>query len=323
MARRILVPLDGSDLSERVIPWADELAAAMHAEVELVRVLERDITSDALLGEVGFGEPFSGSTAADPAGVGAAEEQRPQKEARLALAHARTLFQRVQTVQDRVLEGDPAEAIVARVGEVDADLIAMATHGRTGVARTVLGSVAGAVVHKSPVPVLVVRDGLTSPARVPQRALVPLDMSDLGEAGLRAIEPLARELRLQLILFHALELPPPTLPVQGAAIPLGLPPSHTPDEVLAYLEGLAARLKSNAVDAVVQIGAGAAAEETARAAEEHGTDMIAMSTHGRTGLARWVLGSVTEGVIARANVPVLVVHPPQMPPAAAAESAHA
>src|SRR6266545_5303824 len=113
MARRILVPLDGSDLSERVIPWADELAAAMHAEVELVRVLERDITSDALLGEVGFGEPFSGSTAADPAGVGAAEEQRPQKEARLALAHARTLFQRVQTVQDRVLEGDPAEAIVA------------------------------------------------------------------------------------------------------------------------------------------------------------------------------------------------------------------
>ena len=78
-----------------------------------------------------------------------------------------------------------------------------------------------------------------------KRVLVPLDTSDLGAAPLEAVRPLAQELRWRIILFHALDLPAQTLPVQGAAIPLGRPPSHATDEVIAYLEGLADNLTAD------------------------------------------------------------------------------
>jgi nucleotide-binding universal stress UspA family protein len=313
MSRRILVPLDGSQLSEEVIPWVDQLAPAMDADVELVRVLERDGASDAVLGEVAFSRRLSASsTMADPPSVSSMQAEAREQEARLALTHVRSRFQRAQNIDLTVLDGDPAQVIVGQVGEVDASLIAMATHGRTGLARTVLGSVAGMVVRHSPVPVLVVRRGLTMPAHKPERVLVPLDTSDLGAAALEAVRPLAQELRWRIILFHALGLPAPMLPVQGAAIPLGLPPSHAPDEVMAYLEGLADNLTADGIDVDIRLGAGHAMEATVLAAEETGAGMIAMSTHGRSGVARWLLGSVAEGVIGRAHVPVLVLRPPRL-----------
>lgn len=154
------------------------------------------------------------------------------------------------------------------------------------------------------------------PAHAPHRVLAPLDMSDLGEAALWAITPLARELGWQIILFHATELPPQTFPVQGAAIPLGLPPTHTPDEAMAYLETVAAKLKSENLDVEVRLGSGNTAEALAFGAEQSGAGIIAMSTHGRSGVGRWLLGSVTEAVIGRATVPILVVRPPQLPLAA-------
>ena len=187
MSRRILVPLDGSRVSEEVVPWVDELAAAMDADVELVRILERDGASDAVLGEVAFSKRLSAnSTTADPPSVSSMQAEASEEEARLALARTRSRFQRARSIDLTTLEGDPAQAIVRRVGEVDASLIAMATHGRTGIARTVLGSVAGRVVGHSPVPVLIVRRGLTMPAHRPERVLVPLDASDFGAAALQA-----------------------------------------------------------------------------------------------------------------------------------------
>ncbi len=87
MSRRILVPLDGSRVSEEVVPWVDELAAAMDADVELVRILERDGASDAVLGEVAFSKRLSAnSTTADPPSVSSMQAEASEEEARLALA---------------------------------------------------------------------------------------------------------------------------------------------------------------------------------------------------------------------------------------------
>jgi nucleotide-binding universal stress UspA family protein len=312
MPRRILVPLDGSPLSEEVVPWVDELAAALDAEVELIRVLERDSASDAVAGEVAFNERLSAGSTTTPPSVSSMQAEASEKDARLELARVRSRFQQTPSIDLNVLEGDPAQAIVQRVGAVDASLIAMATHGRTGIARTVLGSVAGRVVGHSPVPVLIVRSGLTMPAHRPERVLAALDTSDFGAAALQAVQPIAQELRWRIILFHALDLPAPTLPVQGAAIPLGLPPSHAPDAVMTYLEALANNVKADGLEVEIRLGAGHAADATVRGAEETGAGIIVMSTHGRSGVARWLLGSVAEDVIARAHIPVLVLRPPRL-----------
>jgi nucleotide-binding universal stress UspA family protein len=314
MAYRILVPLDGSDLADEVIPWVDELAPPLQADVELIRVLDLDVTSEAALGEVAFNERLATGAAsqAGPIAADALESDPREPDARADLTRARNRLKRAQTVELSVIDGSPAEAIVARAAGSGATLIAMASHGRTGVARTVLGSVAGDVLRQSPVPVLVIRRGLQTLPRAPRTVLVPLDMSDLAEAALLAIEPLARELQWQIVLVHALELPPPTLPVQGAAIPLGLPPSHSAEEAATYLDEMAARLKDAGLSATTRLGSGNAADALAAEATESGADLIAMSTHGRSGLGRWVLGSVTEAAINRAAVPVLVVGPHQL-----------
>ena len=315
MTHRILVPLDSSDSATRVIPWVDEIATAMQAHVELVYVLERDLDSESVLGEVVFSERFAGQSETDdqPGGVYTSEWEAREQHAGLHLTSARSLFQRTTSISLSVIAGSPAQTIVAHAASSGADLIAMATHGRTGVARAILGSVAGAVVRDSRVPVVVVRNTLTKPARAPHAILVPLDLSKLGEAGLWAILPLAHELNWQIVLFHALELPPQTLPIQGAAIPLGLPPAHLPDEVQAYLEDVAGSLSREGLDVAIRLGRGTAANAVSEAADETGAGIIAMSTHGRSGVSRWLLGSVAEAVVAQASLPVILVRPMELP----------
>ncbi len=320
MAYRILVPLDGSSVAEQVIPWADDLAAALDANVDLVRVVERDLSSEALASEVRFNQRLrSGATTESEApDVSVLRAEALEQEARLALSRSRSKFQRARRVDLSVLGGFAPEAIVSHAHRTDATLVAMASHGRTGLARTLLGSVAAGVVRDSGVPVLVVRRDLSMPPHLPDRVLIPLDMSDLAEAALRAVMPLARELGWKLVLFSAAELPAQTLPIQGAAVPLGLPPAHTPVELMDYLEQLASDLNGEGIDAEVEVGTGEPADAIVQAADRSQTGFIAMSTHGRNGIGRWLLGSVAEAVIHRANVPVLVVRPVQMPPSPSA-----
>jgi nucleotide-binding universal stress UspA family protein len=313
MARRILVPLDGSNLAAEVIPWVAVLAPALGANVELIQVLALDPASEAALGEVGFNERLAtgsaislGPLAAEAMGLDPREDV-----ARHDLERARESLSGAYTVDVSVIEGSPGESIVARAVASNATLVAMVSHGRTGLERTVLGSVAGEVVRRSPVPVLVIRRGIAPREWTPHTVLVPLDVSDVAEAALWAIAPLARELGWEIILFHAIELPQ-TISVQGAAIPLRRTPSHGPDEVAAYLDALAAKLTSNGLTATTILGSGQAADALAVGAEENGADLICMSTHGRSGLGRWVLGSITEATIGRADVPVLVVGPHQL-----------
>lgn len=321
MPHRILVPLDGSDLADVVLPWVDALSAALQAEVELLHVMQRDLAAEALQSEIGLSNRLAGGSPTDEglASMSAIQSEAEEQEARLALATARGKLQRDRDVELTVLPGLVPETIVAHAYRSGATLIAMASRARTGLVRTVLGSVTGAVIHDSPVPVLVVRYDLGRPAHAPQRILVPLDMSDLAEAALRASAPLARELHGQIVLFHAVGLPPQTFPLQGAAIPLGLPPAHAPAEVMGYLERVGNEMKAEGSEVGVRLGSGSPAEAIALGAEQSGAGLIAMSTHGRSGVGRWLLGSVAESVIGRASVPVLVVRPPQLPlsPAAA------
>lgn len=317
MTYRVLVPLDGSNLAERAIPWADELAGALQADVELLRVVPHDLRSEALAAEVEFNRRITSSAAGQeiaPMDLVEAEES----EARRALSRARGRFRRARVVEATVLHGSASEQIVSRAQIGGATLVAMASHGRSGLARALMGSVAEAVIRRSGVPVLVIRANLLMPPHLPRRVLVPLDTSVLAEAALHHVVPLARELKWTLVLCSVVDPPAQTLPVQGAAIPLGWAPQLAPADFESYLDRVAGDLRSRGLEVEVQIAAGDRAEAIMRSANETQCRLIAMSTHGRHGLGRWALGSVTDAVIQHAEVPVLAVRPLQVPMSSAA-----
>jgi nucleotide-binding universal stress UspA family protein len=306
---RILVSLDGSGLADEAIPWADVLAGMLGAEIDLLQVIERDRAAEALEGEVGFNERLQGRPSNVSEHRRTTEYEEPEREARSDLSRAQQQFQQATKIAITVIVGSAAETIVAHANDTCATLIAMASHGRTGVARSVLGSVAHGVISRSTVPVLVVTERLRSEPHAPRRVLIPLDMSAVSESAVHRLAPWARELSWQLVLFSAVNPPPTMLPVQGAAIPLGLPPDHPPAEHVEYLERLVEDLDRKGVEAEAAIASGDAADAIVGAVEPNQIGLIAMSTHARQGVGRLFLGSVTEAVIGRATVPVLVLRP--------------
>jgi nucleotide-binding universal stress UspA family protein len=179
-----------------------------------------------------------------------------------------------------------------------ASLIALSTHGRTGPERWVLGSVAEEVLEASPVPVLVTR---SVPPPLPRgkrdslpirNFLVPLDGSRLSLDSLGPVLALARPVDAHVTLLHVDE----PSPYSGRW--------ESPDETLKEAELL---LRSACIPATVEFRKGEAAPEILEVAAERAADLIAMTTHGRSGPSRWLFGSVTAKVLRSASVPLLVV----------------
>jgi nucleotide-binding universal stress UspA family protein len=212
-----------------------------------------------------------------------------------------------------VRDGDPAAQIVAEARDAGADLVVMATHGRSGLARALLGSVADQLLRRSPVPVLLVPPG-ADPAWPPdgaRRVLVPLDGSPLAEQALGPAAALAAALRAETVLLSVV-VPPPL--GYGYFADRDGPFDFKPERELAgaraYLEGVAARLQHGGrpveVRTAVDTAPGRAIADTAG---ELGVHAVAMATHGYGRATRAVLGSVAAEVVRLATVPVLVVRP--------------
>ncbi len=175
----------------------------------------------------------------------------------------------------------------------------MTSHGRTGLSRWVIGSVAERVLEGGPCPVLLLRDGQPK-TDVPQRILVTLDGSGLSEMALDPALALAKRLGASITLLRVWP--------HGAADSLSDTSDPYLDDVMARYANWNVPLTAATVEAV---GSGAA--NTALAilnyANNEAVDLIAMSTHGRSGLQRWVYGSVTEKVLRGTDGALLVVRP--------------
>lgn len=210
-------------------------------------------------------------------------------------------FPSSSSVEPRVEVGNPAEIIAARGAGT---LIAMSSHGRSGLQHWLLGSVASKVAQIATDPLLLVRAtaGVESGGEARLETLVaPLDGSPLAETALAHARELATGLGLHVVLLRVR---------QGAA-------ETTSDEVMIeepkiaaddYLKRTASWLKAEGVAQVsCVVLQGSPPAEIVEAARNAPHAMIVMATHGRTGVRRWLLGSVTEGVIQRAVAPVLVV----------------
>jgi len=194
--------------------------------------------------------------------------------------------------------GSAAESILEAANEVRASLIALTTHGRTGAARLILGSIAERVLQTSSVPVLVARSLASNICRGKLEStsirnfLMPLDGSRLALGALDPVLNLARPVDAHVTLLHVTE----PSPYEGRW--------DSPDETLKQADQT---LREACIPATVEHRKGDPSEEILKAADEKAIDLIAMTTHGRSGLPRWVFGSVAAKVLRSASVPLLVV----------------
>jgi nucleotide-binding universal stress UspA family protein len=216
------------------------------------------------------------------------------------------------TVTAHVSHQDPVAATLDAAQLHHADLIVMATHGRSGLGRMVYGSVADQVLRHAEVPVLLVPSMIdhTWPTDRPLTVLVPLDGSAWSEAVLGALDTLLPfgPSGADLLLLRTID--PPFAPPYGDGYIYA--PSNEEAEragALSYLDGAAARLAERGYTTRVEVTVGRSSTTIASVARDRGVDLIAMATHGRSGLARAVLGSTATATIQRAGVPILLTRP--------------
>jgi nucleotide-binding universal stress UspA family protein len=301
MQSQILVPLDGSELAETVLPQAATLARATASGLTLLRV----VTPLSLVEPVGGLAPST------------VFYEGLEKEPAMARGYLAALAKSLQAdglfVQTKVLEGDPARVIVSYAGtNPDVKMIAMATHGRSGLTRFLLGSVAEKVLHASPVPVLLTRvskDRARYPAHPLRNLVVPLDGSAFAEQALDVARELAATTGGKLLLVSVV---PPLDAWQIAAS--GSLPVWVEDleeaqgkQLDAYLSEIAKNLKASGLSVETRLTNGDPAEEILRSAERDHADLIVMATHGRSGLQQLWLGSVAIKVMHHARLPLLLV----------------
>jgi len=303
MARTIMVPLDGSTFAEHALPAAIGIARSCGGRIHLVQTHEIPIIPSSPDILVPFDASWDGAL-------------RDQEREYLAGVSNRIAERAGLTVRTELLDGVPAMTLATYAREMEVDLIVMTTHGRGGLSRLWLGSVADGVVRRSGVPVLLLRPreeevDLDAVVR-PRHILIPLDGSDLSRGVLEPATWLGAFSDARYTLLRV-TLPIPTL--RGAAVVSddGFAEKLSAEqesEGLMYLEESAAVLRQKGLDVETAVMSKAApAGAILEFASTNGVDLIAIATHGRGGWTRLALGSVADKVLRGAVMPVMLYRP--------------
>jgi nucleotide-binding universal stress UspA family protein len=233
------------------------------------------------------------------------ERLRSTAEARMASSAADGGMPDVEIVQAQVRGMSPAPVILEYAEEQDADLIVLGTHGRRGLRHLLLGSVAEEVVRMADRPVLAVRED--SPATGSfERILVPLDYSRSSDSALAYAKQIGAAEGAELHLLHVLEVgayPDFYFPVQATQM-FDMP--ELKSRALDNLNDRLKRVEGPDVEAEVHVELGHPPQTILDRAESLGTDLTVISSHGRTGLERVLLGSVAEAVVRGSKTPVMI-----------------
>jgi nucleotide-binding universal stress UspA family protein len=277
MRQKILVPLDGSETAEAILPQVMRLLQRQPADVVLVEVLGL------------FPPDFHWS-----------EPETEKRAQRYLRKRSFEFIQRGVEAKFRLRMGSPAPAILETAREERATLIALSTHGRSGLSRFMLGSVAEEVLRTSPVPVLVFRppeDPRLSRGRIEalplHSYLLPTDGSEESLSVLPELLEWARPADSRVTLL--------------AVRPRGEADQRWPVEEVPIREA-ERRLREALIPTAFKIRHGEAAEEILQEARDGRADLVVMATHGRRGPSRWIFGSVTAEVLRTCPVPLMVVH---------------
>jgi nucleotide-binding universal stress UspA family protein len=285
MLKRVLVPVDGSGESKHVLPYVSYLAGKFNFTVSIL-------------------------------GVGIGSKRRRVNRLLDEYVHETVRDLRAGNLHAEpvMLYGRAAEEILSYNKSNDFNLIMMVTHGRGGITRWWMGSVAEQVVSQSPGSILLIRSKNADLQEVPAEVnfvdiLVPLDGSEIGETALPEVEELAIKTGATANLLHV-------IPAQGAIMTKNTDADKLAEAAIKageeYLSNIAERLEKRNIKTVSKIGHGDPANVIVDYAGENNVSLIAMSTHGRSGIARWVLGSVADKVLHESEKPMWLVRSSKM-----------
>jgi len=289
MFSRILVPLDGSQLAELALPYAEELAGAFDSELTLIHVSEP------------------------------AENEYRHMHQLYIEDMAVTVGRRIKQVSGEatgkslILDGEPAAEIIDYAAKNDIRIIVMATHGRSGVMLWAVGSVANKVLQRISMPMLLIRANVPAPRPSGKvmfgKILVPLDGSSVGEAALPYVEELTKKLESEVILLQVVPNGHWTHTVGG--LDYVRFPEHQLESLKKrareYLEEVRTRLSGTKAILSSEVRVGHTAEEIVKFARETDTRLVAMSTHGRSGIGEWIFGGVAHKILHTGSTPLLLV----------------
>jgi nucleotide-binding universal stress UspA family protein len=299
MLEHILVGLDGSPLAESILPEVSVLAKGLNARVTLLHVVP--VSRNLRSGD--FYRLLSPLI---------------QQEETKVYGYLRSVTQRLTEaglrVESLVKVGDTAAEILRTAAEEEIDLIALATHGRSGLRRWVYGSVAEKVLHTTHTPLLLLRpteEQLAPPSGL-TRIVVPLDGSPVAESVLPLAETLAVRCGVPLVLFRVVEPFPVSFadPTGMAGINYQAVIDGLQDAADSYLRHVTATLQGKALTVQPLAPIGTPAEKIIGYMHDHPGSLVVMATHGHSGLVEVLVGSVTRRVVQHGNTPLLVVRPP-------------
>jgi len=292
MYERILVPLDGSKLAEQVFPYVAELAMAFDSEVILIGVCEPEESE-----------------------YGQACQLYMDSEAKKLQSSIEGSAVKVMTA---FIIGKPATQILSYAEENDINLIAMTSHGRSGIMPWSLGSTVNKVLHKVGVPLIIVKakETLTESGKAGLfgRILVPLDGSERSAAVLPYVAEITKKLKSEVILFHVVEAGKHVHTIGGLDY---IPFKDRDVESMKtrgreYLDKESAKLAGTKATTKGEVRAGDCTQEIIKFASEAGCRLIAMTSHGHSGIEKWLHGSVTYKMLQASDKSVLLVPSPEI-----------
>jgi nucleotide-binding universal stress UspA family protein len=298
MYNKMLIPLDGSKTAEKVLPYARHLAGHFKMPVELIAVID--------IAEMAAHMPTVKARFLDTMVEDAVRASETY------LSGIAGTFKGV-TVKTTVEKGRAEDTIIEKAGGYKDILIAMATHGRSGLNRFLLGSVAEKVLRGTANPLLLVRATETASAdgeAALKTVIVPLDGSEVAEQALPAAADMAKKLGVEIVLFRAYHIPYNAYSGDEGfyAVKFDELIAGLREETDEYLQKKVAEVKRLGVEKVSALSKeGFAGDEIIALGRSTPNGLIAMSSHGRSGVQRWVLGSVAETVVRHTANPVLVI----------------
>ncbi len=301
MYSRVIMPLDGSKLAEHILPHVSTLAGGLRMPVDIVRVVEpvEYIATDP--------DSYPKWDAELEAMLTNVSTQAGEYVNHVAKA-LKDVVPEVNQIFDTT---DPVGHIVSQANRYPDALIAMATHGRAGIRKWVMGSITEKVMRSVLNPMLIVRpkEPNAEPSEVKlDNVVVPLDGSDLAEQSLPGAVALAKAFGLGMVLIRVASSGVETLSmVEYPAVVYQDLTRGIQEDTEQYLAAVEERLEAEGVTDVEKVvGTGYVPTAIVETAQQKENSIIAMTTHGRTGLGSWLIGSVADKVVRESGIPVLL-----------------
>ena len=287
MLKKILLPLDGSVEAESPLPYIKDFTHRFNSKLHILGVA-----------------------------IGSKRRKVNQLLTDYIQETAANLNREGLPTKSHIRYGHAGEQILSFAKENAVDSIVMATHGRSGITRWWIGSLAENIIAESTIPVLLTRSKQLKETEVNksktfQHMLVPLDGSHISESALNFAESIALKLGASISLLHIVH----SFNSLGFDIPgydLKIMNRKMNDAGKKYLKSILERLHKKGIESTSKVMAGNAASAIIEYTKEKKVDLIIMSTHGRSGIARWILGGVAEKVLRESALPLWLVRSPEM-----------